>query len=477
MTRKSQVIIKRIVTIAIVATLLVVSICALSACDDNTPSEAKFVKADGIRLLDGDGNPIGLYGTNLGGWLVQESWMCPTSASEEFAQIDIMLALYNRFGEEKAKELLNLYESNWITEQDFANIRDIGLNCVRIPFSYLNLMNVVSYDSATDSWVRTPFDELTITPDAFEKLDWALDMCDKYDLYAILDLHGAVGSQSGQDHSGDISVNVGRLWGDDEIGKTCRDKTKELWVQVATRYKDRECVAVYDIINEPGIATIDGNGNKSQVTNERTWEYFDELIKAIRKVDNNHIISVESCWESFNLPSLEKYGWENMLYQYHHYNWSSANSSNGAFYSMKVLTIDKMSNRNYPVLIGEFNVWGDDTRQNGTAQTDKQALAGVIELYCGKGWSFTTWTYKVASTNSSWGLYNYDSNKGSMKMANYLNSSYDDIVIAWTSHNSQNYIKNLDVTDCITPYLAKFYTGNTLKSTSEQYYILDNIEE
>ena len=38
----------------------------------DTPEPLTFVKADGIRVLDPDGNPMGLMGTNLGGWLVQE---------------------------------------------------------------------------------------------------------------------------------------------------------------------------------------------------------------------------------------------------------------------------------------------------------------------------------------------------------------------------------------------------------------------
>ena len=158
-------------------------------------------------------------GTNLGGWLVQEQWLCPTETGQEIAQLDIYLTLYNRFGEEKAEELIDVFEDNWVTEQDFASIKAIGLNCVRIPFSYMNFMNPLVYDENAGEWVVKDYKDLTWREDAFDRLDWALEMCEKYELYAILDLHGAVGSQSGQDHTGDISEKVGRLWREDEIGE------------------------------------------------------------------------------------------------------------------------------------------------------------------------------------------------------------------------------------------------------------------
>ena len=56
--------------------------------------------------------------------------------------------------------------------------------------------------------------------------------------------------------------------------------------------------------------------------------------------------------------------------------------------------------------IGELNAWGDAGRTQGkTDQTDEDAYAGVLELYTGYGWHWTTWTYKVHATPGNWGLY------------------------------------------------------------------------
>lgn len=463
---------------------LLLGVVACSPTGDPNPTVAApttFVKADGIRLLDHEGEPMGLKGTNLGGWLVQEQWLCPTETGREIAQLDIYLTLYNRFGKDKAEELIDVYEDNWVTEQDFSAIKALGFNAVRIPFSYMNFMDPLVYDEATSTWVVKDYADLTIKENAFDRIDWALEMCEKYNLYAILDMHGAVGSQSGQDHTGDISEKVGRLWREDSIGEICREKTKELWVEIAKRYKDNVWVAVYDLMNEPGVATLNAGGGKSQTTTKQTWDYFDELIVAIREVDPNHVISVESCWNYFDLPKPSKYGWENVLYQFHHYNWASGNQLNSAYYGGQVGQLDGLSKRDYPILIGEFNVWPDThpdkTKYNQKSdQTEAQAWAGVMELYCGKGWSFTTWNFKHAATNSSWGLFNLNTTVDG-RQADFYNDSAEVIAEIWARHNSANYHENTALTNCIKPYLDDFYTGDTLKPTTEQYYILDNLDE
>lgn len=474
---------KRIISALLIVTIFA-TLFALVACndkgDDKSDDGVTFVKTDGAKIIDENGNAIGLYGTNLGGWLVQESWLVPTDVGATYGQIDMTLELANRFGEDGMNRLLDVYEDNWVTELDFKRIKDLGLNCVRIPFTYMNLTNPIK--KVGDNYERTPYAELTVDESKFARLDWAIEMCKKYSLYAILDMHGAVGSQSGNDHTGDIAYpDGGRLWGEDEIGEICRAKTKEIWVAIANRYKNEPTVAVYDLMNEPGIKK---NGN--QTTTTRTHAYFDELYKAIREVDKNHIISVESCWTSFDLPDPAKYGWENVIYQYHHYNWASAGVANATYYGLQI-TANNLATKKYnvPILIGEFNVWPDshEDKVNATgresSQTEEQAWDGVMELYCGLGWNFTTWNFKHAAKHSSWGLFNYDDAvEGMDEQADYKTMSEDKIAKIWARHNSQNYVVNTSLTNCITPHLSSFNTnGNDNRSVKEikaekDYYIL-----
>lgn len=480
---------KKLLRLLLVSVLIFCAV-ALIACDEKEPAPnetvnavnpADFVHTDGTRIIDKNGNAIGLYGTNLGGWLVQESWLVPTEVHRVYGQIEMMLTLANRFGEDGMNELLSVYEDNWVTETDFERIKNIGFNCVRIPFTYLNLTNAICYDESTQSYVRTPFAELQIQESGFSRIDWALSMCEKYGLYAILDMHGAVGSQSGNDHTGDISnPNGGLLWGDDETGRVCREKTKEIWVAVANRYKDKQCVAMYDLMNEPGIKYP----FVGQLTNSTTAKYHDELYRAIRQVDSVHVICMESCWNALALPSPSEYGWTNVVYQYHHYNWASGGTANNDYYASLVTDLNDNAH-GVPVFIGEFNVWEDGHKDKlekwaGTRtseQTQSEAWSGIMELYCDLGWNFTTWNFKHASDYSSWGIFNYDKHVENIEQqADFENATMDEIATIWARHNSKNYVENTSLTDCIKPYIARFNTsGSSEKSLAEldkDYYIL-----
>ena len=103
------------------------------------------------------------------------------------------------------------------------------------------------------------------------------------------------------------------------------------------------------------------------------WDYYDVLYKAVREADPDHMIFIEATWEPGDLPSPEDYGWENVVYEYHHYNWVNTNGSNTTnylFYLSKRLN-DAREDHGVPVLIGEFNAWGDESRHIGNLdQTD-----------------------------------------------------------------------------------------------------------
>ncbi|MCD8293716.1 MAG: cellulase family glycosylhydrolase [Clostridia bacterium] len=235
-----------------------------------------FVKAYGNNLYDGDGRILVLKGVNLGNWFVQEGWMRLSSVegfeTGEYTQqrgIDAMAVNHN-VTSEQAEELDKIYMDNFIRETDFANIKALGMNCVRLPFTYRNIADM----------------EANTTEESFHYLDWALDMCEKFGLFAIVDLHGAYGSQNMDHHSGD----------DIQFNLYCNDHNEELtiklWKTIAARYKDRKCVAAYDLLNEPRKA-------KHKFGGKVTFDFYDGLYKAVREVDTSHMIMMEC----FTFPS------------------------------------------------------------------------------------------------------------------------------------------------------------------------------
>ena len=382
---------KKHFTVLLLAVLILSALFAFAACNDDpadkTPAELPMLSASGEDIVDADGNTVALRGTNFGGWLVQEGWMCPTAQTDT---LSTNMTLYSRFGRERAEALIAAYEESWITEADFANVKALGLNVVRVPFTYMNV-----YDYLSDEGELLHPSEFTLREDPFERLDFALEMCKKYELYLILDLHGAVGSQNGSDHSGDTSRT--NLYADTELGEAYRAKTAELWSLVAEHFAGESNVAGYDLLNEP-----------TRASRETQWDYYDVLYDAVRAKDPDHMIFIESTWETQDLPSPESYGWENVVYEYHHYNWTDSNQSNSSDAGRSV---------------------GD------REQTDLEANAGVLEFYNGEGWHWTTWTYKVVVTigNSNWGLFNAAILQNDVTKIYPDMDTYEDILAAWSA--------------------------------------------
>ena len=406
---------KKFFAFAALAAVLITAFIGFAACNDKPSDTAlPMLSAVGEDIVDADGNAVVLRGTNFGGWLVQEGWMCPTKQTDT---LSTDMTLYSRFGKEKAEALIAAYQESWITEEDFKTVKELGLNVVRVPFTYMNV-----YHHLSDKGELLHPDEFTLREDPFERLDFALEMCKKYGLYLILDMHGAVGSQNGSDHSGDTSRT--NLYAGTELGEAYREKTAELWVLVAEHFAGESNVAGYDLLNEP-----------TRASGATQWDYYDVLYKAVREADPDHMIFIEAIWEPGDLPAPEDYGWENVVYEYHHYNWDYNDQSNKSFYTFKKLL---GNTHKVPSLIGEFNAWGDGDSRRSTGkrdQTDPEANAGVLEFYNGEGWHWTTWTYKVVGTlrDSNWGLFNASTLLKDVTKIDPETDSYEDILAAWSS--------------------------------------------
>jgi endoglucanase len=351
------------------------------------------------KTLYFDDKPVQLIGTNAGGWLVTENWMCPLDDCDGKMpdQKTLLNILSQRFGTDGCQELLDIYMDHWWQESDFNRVQALGFNVIRLPFSYLNLLN----------------QDLFWREDAFERLDWFIDSCAEREIFVILDLHGAPGSQNGQQHSVDSSQSA--LFSEEQNMAL----TEEIWVTVASRYKDNRWVAGYDLLNEPE------GGYQEGKTTSMQWDFYDRLYRAIREVDEHHAIFMNSCWLTFNLPDPDRYGWENVVYEYHNYCWPWRNNRVvNWFFVNGIMLFDKLTNHPVPTIIGEFTFF--DRRENWEYGLRK---------YTDRGWSWTTWTYKVTNNANAWGLYN----QAHTETVNAFKDSYEEIAEKWSKLATDNF--------------------------------------
>ena len=362
------------------------------------PTGTQPLRAVGRGIYDKNGKRVALNGIGFGNWFLQESFMTVNSIGAErnkdgsFAKVnyqgvvegyletfqdevvEIMLNNPN-LTEQQVKDLWEMYYDNFIQEEDFANVKSFGLNTIRLPVYFRNFMEGVDDE------------HLVMRDDAFVRLDWFLEMCKKYDLYAIIDMHGVVGGQNGYEHSGTRDID---FW----TNEIYQEEMCTLWREIALHYKNvrpdlSETIAAYDLVNEP----VDRN---TPATTRKQIDIMDKMYQAIREVDKDHIISIEFCWFFNIFPNPERYGWENVLYQIHLYNWTHDITNNDFFYWVQDLC-HSFAAYDVPCLIGEFTFFDD-----------VDAWTTWLNNYDERGWNWTIWNYKVISPSwwdNSWGLY------------------------------------------------------------------------
>lgn len=167
-----------------------------------------------------------LRGINLGGWLVAERWMTP----ELFADIegDGEVALVNELGYEKARARLKKHRDTFITEKDFAVIKEQGFDFVRLPVGYWLFEETDDFIDGED-YIRSAF-------------AWA----SHNDLGVVLDFHGLQGSQNGYDHSGQPGKI--RLY-----RRHNRKRALRTLEYLCRTYGKEEALIGFEIINEPQI--------------------------------------------------------------------------------------------------------------------------------------------------------------------------------------------------------------------------------
>lgn len=166
-----------------------------------------------------------IKGVNLGNWLVLEKWMLPELFEGTGAEDEVWLN--RKMNSAELKEKMKEHRDTFITEQDFAFIKEQGIWLLRIPVPYFIFGD------------RPPFNGCV------EYLDKAFDWAEKYGLQILIDLHTVPGSQNGYDNGG--------LTG---VCKWCKNPEEVEFAltvleRLAKRYGQREGLYGIEVLNEP----------------------------------------------------------------------------------------------------------------------------------------------------------------------------------------------------------------------------------
>ncbi|KAI0539089.1 glycoside hydrolase family 5 protein [Xylaria digitata] len=206
-------------------------------------SAAANDKVPALNKVWGDYATKPARGVNIGGWLSLEPFITP-SLFDYDSRLGIVdeWTLCKHLGAKTTATTLEKHYATFVTEQTFKEIRNAGLDHVRIPYSY---------------WAVQTYDD---DPYLF-RISWryllrGIEWARKYGLRVNLDLHGLPGSQNGWNHSGRLGP-IGWLNGTNgdlnaQRSLDVHDRLSKFFAQ--DRYKN--IIMFYGLANEPQMVSL-----------------------------------------------------------------------------------------------------------------------------------------------------------------------------------------------------------------------------
>lgn len=331
-------------------------------------SELKFLKVEGRNIVDEDEKRLSLKGVNLGGYLLIEGYLIGFPFIPEK---EIRRRIEEKLGKDEKDEFFKKYREDFISEEDIKVIKSLGFNVVRLPFNFRVLEDV-----------DKPF---VYKEEGFKIIDRLLNLCEKYKIYVILDLHAAPGGQNPDFHSD--SEGEALLW----YKKIYQERVVALWREIARRYKDKRVIAGYDLLNEPVTFKF-----------PLLQKLYREITKAIREVDKEHIIFLEGNFWASDLRTIGEPFDDNLVYNFHFYypwlpkhpdDFSYPGSLDGIYCDKHRLEeilknyVDISMKYNLPLICTEFGTWRWD-------RGGEEWVKDSIELFNKYNIHWTYWTYK-----------------------------------------------------------------------------------
>ena len=350
-------------------------------------SANNFITINGVDLQDGRGNKFFIRGTNIGHWLNPKGYMFGFESPKAGSPWKINQIFCELVGPETTAKFWRQFKENFITEDDIKFIASTGSNTIRLPLHY-KLFTDEDYLGAYSG------------QDGFRLIDRLIKWCRKAGIYVILDMHDAPGGNAG-------------IWVDDSYGYPWLFESEELqqqfcdiWQAIAKRYKDEPIVLGYDLLNEPIY-----NFESTKHLNPILEKVYKKAVKAIRKVDTNHIIILGGahCNSKFKDIFTDWTYDDKLMWECHHYGGKAEIGTIKKY-------IDWRDRTGLPMYMGEIG------------HNSMEWISTFRKLMNDNNIGWTYWTYKHMSKKDGYTLIDEPENWKLIKdFANSPRGSYEQI--------------------------------------------------
>jgi len=319
-------------------------------------------------------------GVNLGGWFIPEVWMNPAFFNDTGLGWGGSVCSITWQNHSVAEERMRNVIENFVTEKDFEEIASMGFNAVRLPVGYWNI-------------IKDPYKRYSPGDEKFSlyHIDWAFSAAEKFGLKVLLDLHGAPGSQNGQDHSG---CGMEPEW----LQPRNIALSLETVEAMAARYGSHPALLGFEVLNEPSLRI-------SQNNHSALLQYYTDSYRIIRQHSATTLVLFNELYDIFYdswNDALVEPSFYNVVLDIHLYDWQSPFTKEPV--SQHVLDavhwrgVVEELNVHHPLVVGEWCMSSGTWHQAGQPFVN----AAVKSFDRAAGWFMWNWKIQRAIGFDEW---------------------------------------------------------------------------
>ncbi|PVH93545.1 glycoside hydrolase family 5 protein [Periconia macrospinosa] len=329
------------------------------------------LRVSGDAIVNATGERIVLKGTALGGYLNMENFITGYPGHEN----EHRAAMASVLGAEKAQYFFDRLLHYFFTEEDAEFFASLGMNCIRLPFNYRHFIDD-----------QNPYE---FKKEGFALLDRVVNICAKYNLYVVLDMHAVPGGQN-QDWHSDSSLTKAIFWD----FRVLQDQAIELWKAIAAHYRGNPVVCGYNLLNEP-----------ADPEHKRLIAWYERAEKAIRAVDPDAMLFIDGNTYAMDFTQFETV-LPNAVYACHDYAqygfpgyplYEGAEEQKQKLRKQFERKVTFMRSKNVPIWNGEFGpVYADAKEPEAQHINDCRIkmLQEQLGIYDASQVSWSIWLYK-----------------------------------------------------------------------------------
>lgn len=314
-------------------------------------------------------------GVNLGSWFIPEKWMFSASSDLWKGAGESAVDLYTlceALGQDEATRRMKNHWASWVTENDFKIMSANGVNHIRIPIGYWEMVESYPYIFG-----------------GVEYVDKGIEWARKYGMTVLVDLHGAPGSQNGQDHSGHSgAIN----WPDPPNVAL----TIDVLDMMAARWANEENVWGFELLNEPHYS----------LSHDLLTDFYRNAYDAIRKYSASTHVVINSLygphdWTASVLPEPQ---YRNAVLDLHLYTvWSGFTTieetvAEGVRWGEEIRSLTPY----YPIIIGEMSLASGLSVY--TAQNRQEFADAEMTSFEENALGYIFWSEKLEYGSEDWAL-------------------------------------------------------------------------